>query len=272
MLPKNPAIAGGPAAGVAPTTPGESGVAQTTPAQTTVDDAEKWKSQYAELQSQLEEFRQQAERDVRQLKSSLQSQIAEQQRLREQERLQWEEERFRLATQGLDENERTKAELQLLAQRLAERDQYMAQLQAELENARRIPEYLATFGSLGLDVSKLPVHDPVELVNQGWTQLVTQWQEMAQRIKELEARASAVAAPAAPAAAAAPGPAGSAPVVAPAVATATAGGAAGSRTWPQVIQSVSEMMGYPVTQDQVYDLVAQGRLPHTIIPGLENVP
>ena len=268
----NPAIAGGSASGVSPEeTPEKGGVAQT-PSQPTADDAAKWQAQFDELQAQMEETRAKAEADLRGLRSSLQSRESEIRRQWETEREQWQQREFELATKGMSDEERRAAELDLLSQRLVQAESQRQAMAQELATARQIPNYLAAFGQMGVDVTKLPMEDPVELVNQGWAQLVSINQERAQKISELEAQIKAGGTTSAQSTPGGSPAASQGGVQAPAVATQTAGGPASGRSWDEVLRAVTAQVGRSVTREDVYQLVEGGHLSPTIIPGLEGLP
>ena len=252
----NQQLLGGPAGfGVPLGTPAAGGVASATPAQAPSED---WKTKYDEMTAQLEEIKQNAERDIRGTKSSLQSQIAERDRQFDEERRQWNEKLVGLETKDLDEIGQAKYNATHYRTQAEQASQQIAQMRAELEQAGKVPQYIQLFTDLGISPKQLVVDQGVEeLVNSGWRGVVS----VIEGLRQAQASAATTPAPAAPAP-------GLPHLQAPAIASQTSAASTMGSTWSDVLKAVEASVGRPVTQEDVYRMIEVGQLSPSIIPGL----
>lgn len=243
-------------------TPLGGGVVPTTPAQPV--SADDWKARYDATLAELENIRSSSERDLRGVKSSLQSQIAGLERQRDEERQRLEAQVHQLATKGLDENEQTKYNFKLAQDHLTQKDQQLAQMQSQLQTLQEVPRYISSFLALGISPNKLVVDQGVDaLLESGWRELVTTFEATKAELAQYKSGSGTIV-PAVPGG----GVGGIAPMTAPLVASPAGGTAMLGNAWPQVIKAVSDQFGYPVTQEEIYRMVELGQLSSDIIPGM----
>jgi hypothetical protein len=224
---------------------------------------------YDEVASQFEEFRQTAERDRRGVQSSLQSQIAELQRQQEAERLSWQDRLAALETKDMDEVGKASYRAQRFEEQAVQASQRLSQLQSQLDQYSKVPQYIQLFTEIGVDPRSLVMDQGVEaLVNSGWQGVITLMEDY--RSKAEAASQAAPAGAPSPAPAPAPGLPGvpQTTFTPPAVASTTGAASTLGATWPDVLRAVGGSVGRDVTIEDVYRMIETGQLSPSIIPGL----
>lgn len=267
-------VAAGGNPGVPAGTPGGGGV-ETTGALATVpatptqpaNDVEDWRARYDADIARLQA-------DINAQKSSLQSENARIRREADERTRTLQEEIHKLRLASLDEPERKDYELSMTRQELQKLREEITHERERADQAGSIGELVATFGSMGIPASMLDLKSgPEALAESGWRAVMAKMQYLEKAVKN--GLAGSGAPPATPSA---QPPAGVAPAmppgnVTPPPVTPPAGGAtATGRTWGAVLKSLNDQTGRPWTEEEVWSAVELGKLPATIIPGLENAP
>lgn len=272
MLPVAPTlpVADGGNGGVAPATPASGGV-ETTPAPASVPATTTQPSSDGEdLRAQLEADRAKAQADLNALKSSLQSQISDVQKARDQERRTLEGEIHKLRMSSMDEPARKDYELTMVRGELTD---LKAQLETERSRAAdlgSVGSLVASFGRMGIPSTMLDLeHGPEALAESGWRAVGQKMTYLENAVRGIQAKT--------PQASPAPGPGPTAPqppgsITPPPVAPPAGGPVTTGRTWGAVLKSLGDQTGSPWTEEDVYRAVENGRLPANILPGLENMP
>jgi len=161
------------------------GVSQETPA-TGKEDASALKSMLAEREAALEKL----ETDLRKMKGSLQSQIAQREKDWKAREGQYQEELHKLRTAQMDEPERTAYEKQLTAEHLRAKDEHIATLEARLEEQRQMQAYQQFYLEQGIPAEELDLSNPEALAESGWKAMVRQKDALKARVAELEQKRS----------------------------------------------------------------------------------
>lgn len=191
------------------------------------------------------------ERDVGQVKSTLQRQQAELQRQFQEEIAKRDQQIRELELMGLSPEERKAKETQfeLEKARLLEQQLYQERALRAQEQAAR--EWAMFFQQLGIGSDQLDGSSPEALVSSGWQAAARRIRSLEQRLAQAEGQQTPTPSP----------QQGQTPQRKPAPATATQQGSTpGSRTWRQLEQDLG------MTETEIWNALDRGELDPSIIP------
>lgn len=221
-------------------TPSQGSVPGGTPSQSVSDAGQQ------ELQ-RLQELLAQRERDVNNVKSTLQRQLSQQQRQWEEERQQMQEELRKVQMASLDDDERAEYQRNLQLEQAGQWQKRAQELEQKLQEREAIESYTQFFIEQGVPTGQLVRDQGVDaLVQSGWTGVQA-------IIKDLQAKVNATPQQQQPVPPQSP-EAQTRPPISAAQAPAGTG-----PTWNDLIQRYG-------SSEEVYRLVEQGDLPPSIIP------
>lgn len=192
--------------------------------------------------AELEALVQKYERDIRALKSSSDRRLYEQQQEHQSalSALQAKLEQF--ATLNMDDDERREYEAEKLRLEREEYRQQAERLQRQIENERATMAYLSWLASLGITPDRLDMTSQ-EALGQSAAEAI------ANRIRELEAAAKQQ-----------PGPTAQ-PAQGPRVLAGAQGSTPSSKpTFEDIRKAVSEKLGRPVRDDELFELHRRGEV------------
>lgn len=265
-------VVAGAEGGVSPETPVPGGVETTAPVAVPAtptqpaSDGEDWRARYESDMAK-------AQADLNALKSSLQSQNAQIRREAEQSQRALEQELHKLRMASMDEPERKEYELSMTRNELNDMKAQLEQERTRANELNTVPSLIASFGRMGIPTTVLDLeHGPDALAESGWRAVVQKMQYLENAVRGITTNRQSAAAPAAPAHVAPASPQQPGTFTPPPVAPAAGGPVTTGRTWGSVLKSLSDQTGRPWTEEDVYQEVEQGRLPPTILPGMENLP
>ena len=248
--PMMPAQGGVPAPetkAVEPTAAGAAGIAT----QGTSDAGASFEAKMAEVQANYE-------RDMRRMQSSLQKNAAQERQEYEQRMSQMESELHAARTAGMNEQERLQYERDVYAQRADMLAQQVQQTQQRLYDWENRDQAVEAFRQLGVPPEKLKGQSTEQILQAGWMGI-------AERMAELEARATA-SQPAPRLVENQPPPS---PGLTPPATASAQGTPTGGRTWGDAYTAASNILGTTIdNEEDLMRAVEQGHLPPSIIPGL----
>jgi len=199
---------------------------------------------------QYEEKLRQREEDINRLKSSLQSQMAQQKKQWDQERSQLLDDLRKAQMASLDDDERVEFQKNLELEQAREMRQQLQKREQELQEMQAAQSYREYFMAQGVPADKLVTDQGLDaLVNSGWAGIQEMISSMRTKLEQLEKQP-----PATPPDSSA---AGETPPRTPISAGSSPAGS--GPTWTDLIAKYG-------SQEQVYQLVESGVLPPTIIP------
>jgi hypothetical protein len=225
-----------------------------TPAEGVADD---WKAKFEEERGRLAKM----ETDLNRMKSSLQSDLDTLERERQAERERYQQELDSVKTVGMDDAQRLAYENQRYQERLAASEARTADLNARLQEQEQLGRYLQMFREAGVSSDELPVDQGLSaVVAAGWEKVVAKGKDADARTKAFEERIARLeqGAPLKPA------PLVPGSVTPPAIVAGTPGGQPVKETWAQVKARLN------MTGAEVMHEIEEGRLPETLLPGLQS--
>lgn len=244
-------VPGEPTGSVAPATaPANSGV---TPAVTTTPTPTDAETRLKDTETRLAEAQRiidQREQDIRNIKSSLQrreSQLTNDFKARERD---FQQQLDQIRMSSMDEDERAIYTQQLTERRLAEMQDENASIARERDQAQAMTNAYIYFTRLGVTPDKLVLDQGYEAMYQSGME------ELEGMVQNLRTQTAAPVAP--PTSPTPPNP--PAPPTAPPVVTTTTPPAGSKPTWAELVAKYG-------SEEAVYSLVEQQRLPPDIIPG-----
>lgn|SRR5574340_315711 len=197
----------------------------------------------------FEEMLKQRDQDINRLKSTLQTQLSQQQRKWEEERQQLMEDLRKAQMASLDDDERKEFQRNLETERAIETKQRLQQREQELEELRAAQNYRDYFVAQGVPADKLVTDQGLDvLVQSGWQGIQAIMTDMRTRLQQFEAQAPAQQTPQ------------SSPTSNPRTPISAGNAPAGAGpTWNDLIAKYG-------SQEEVYLKVEMGELPPSIIP------
>lgn len=270
MLPRVPAPPGPEPTQVAGQlgVPAQAGVAQ----QGAEDSVETLKQGLAALRAQIDEKDTLHETNIRRLSSSYDTQLAQTRRENQESIKYWEEQAHAATTKDMDELGKTQYEYGVALQKLEEREQEIASLQQRTQEAQMSAGYTRQFIAAGVDPRKLDYTSLESLLTSGWAGILNDRQETANKVKELEMQVNTLRGPSAqgtPAPVLRPGE-----LTPPRVAGPLAGAPVAPNTdlnnWGPTLAAVKAAYGRDVSVSEILDMVQAGKLPVTLLPGMEG--
>jgi len=196
----------------------------------------------------LQETLAQREKDINNIKSTLQRQQAEQKRLWDEERKQLQEDLRRAQMASLDDDERAEFVKNLELENAGQLRTQVQDYEQQIQEMKAKESYTQFFIDQGVPVDKLVRNDSLDaLVNSGWSGIQAIIKDQQKELDMLKNPAPPPATSPTPTPqvrspiSAAPAPAGTGP------------------TWADLIQRYG-------SQEEVYRMVEQGDLPPSIIP------
>ena len=234
---------------VATATPGDAGVGSPTPGKTSEDGGGKTDDLQTKLEAALkraDEITEKYERDLRDMKSSLQKGEAE--RLAEiQDQLTTREaELERIRTQGMNDGERTQYERNQYAKRNEDLEAQLEELQERTAQVEQFQNAKEFFLSNGVPADKLKLDGGVDALSESG------WAYLQEELKTLRSKGQAPAAPNAP--------------KAPEVETGQ-GQVKTAKTWEEVIAKYAQPGEHPMaTRERIYREVELRHLPPDVLP------
>jgi len=227
-------------------TPADGSVTKVTPPQGAADGGQDYAKKY-------EELLQKSTSDINNLKSTLQSQQAQQQRQWNQERQQMEEKLRQAQLVPLDDDARKEFLRNLELEKANQYRQEAENAKQELEAERASSSYRDYFIAQGVPADKLVTGQGLEvLVQSGWQGIQSIMTDLRTKLKQFETQSAATLG------AAAPQP----PVDSSRTPISASPAPAGNGTnWDALIKRYG-------SAEEVYRLVETGELSPTIIPGM----
>jgi len=195
----------------------------------------------------LQEMLNKQEQDIRNIKSTFQRQISEQQRKWDEERKQLQDDLRRAQMASLDDDEKVEFQKNLELERASDWQQRAMDAEQRLQESQALQNYTQFFVEQGVPVSQLIRDQGLDaLVNSGWTGVQLLIRDLQNKLKTLETPAPAPVTPAT-----------TTPVRTPISATPAPAG--GGPTWDDLIKRYG-------SAEEVYKLVEEQVLPPSIIP------
>jgi DNA repair exonuclease SbcCD ATPase subunit len=139
----------------------------------------------AGLASRLEELRQKYERDLSQLRSSLDRRYSQKEQSWDQEKQQLLTRLDDVITSSMSEQDRGAYELERLKQQRSEYERQIAQARQEAEEVKSMHEYAKYFNELGVPYDKLNFDSPQDMMQSAWSGLKETMNEQKRQMEEL---------------------------------------------------------------------------------------
>lgn len=203
-----------------------------------------------------------AERDISQLRSSLDKQRALDRREYDKQLQEAKSRINELATVGMDETAKAKYEAGVAKEEAVRLQQILERTQSQVEVAQSMGTYLQGFIELGVPANRLDTTSPENLMQSGWEGVATRMAELEKALGDRPADKPL-------------------PTVqeiakdkkdapAPKVVTTSGIGDAPAETIPQIIKKVSEQIGRPLTEEEFWRGIETGQIKSDILPGVSD--
>lgn len=220
------------------------------------------KEQLEAAETTLTAMKEASERDISQLRSTLDKQRATDRREYDKQLQDAKGRIHELATAGMDENERDKYEAGVAKEEVTRLQEELKKTQSEMQVAQSMGTYLQGFIELGVPANSLDTSSPENLMQSGWEGVATRMAELEKSLGDK--------------------PAGKLDTTvqekaedkkddktaAPKVVTTTGTGDAPEETIAQVIKKVSEQVGRDLTDEEFWRGIETGQINSDILPGV----
>lgn len=240
------------------------------------EQAEQLKAQLDKTTSSVDSLKAESERNLRRLQSSYTQQINQLTAQTQAERERLEDEFHSERVKGMDEAEALRYENARMAEKLERAAQRQREMQQRAEMAGQAASYVQQFVNLGVPAASLNTTGSLqELADSGWkaladirTQERSQASEYQEQLSTIQKQLDSLRAEEPDPKKIAESKGDKTP---PKVASHTPG-QPGTRTMYDVQKSLESTFGYIPSEEEVFRAVETGRLPASILPGLEGLP
>jgi len=207
-------------------------------------DVEKMQRELEEARQSLNVAREKSERDISNLKSSLQKDFAAAQQKWDAERREWQTRFDAVQTADMDEATKANYERDRERERYGELETRFGDLQRQLEEAQAMQGYSAWFTRMGVPPKDLVLNQGIEgLLASGWSYL----EDELGRLRNPAPAPAPVAPP-------------PQPPVAPNVLSGVSGSPMSAPTIEKLVKDASDRLGRPVTEEEFWRMVDNQQL------------